>query len=201
MILLILFVIILCIFILVYSIEIKLEIINFLIIWPKLHNSVNKDGKVQLKIILFKMIKIAEIDLKNINVKNKIILKNMEQKFKTYKLNIEDIKLLRNIEYKIERLNLKMNLGIEDSAITALGIGMIYTIISNIINKKIRKSIDINYEINPIYKNKNMLEIRLDSIIVFNLQKTIRLIFFTIKGGKERNVRSSDRKSYAYSDE
>ena len=62
--------------------------------------------------------------------------------------------------------DLKINIGTEDSAITAILTGILSIILGNIIKKP-------KYQIIPIYENKNVLEIKLDGIFYINLMQYI----------------------------
>ena len=73
---------------------------------------------------------------------------------------------LKNINLEINEINLKINIGTEDSAITAILTGILSIILGNIIKKP-------KYQIIPIYENKNVLEIKLDGIFYINLMQYI----------------------------
>ena len=188
--------------IIILSLNIKFEIKNLKINIPKNQNKItNKESKVYLKIYTLKKIKIAEFNLKKIDFKDEKIRNKLQKQLEKNSLNLDTIKLLRSIDYIVEKLNLSINIGTEDSAITAISVGIFYTIISNFLNRKVRDLNEIKYKIKPIYNNKNMLYIELDSIITLKFENIINIIKFFKKGSAYKNDRPSNRKSYAYSNE
>ena len=185
-----------------FSLSIKFEIENLKIILPKNQKKItNKNNKVSLKIYVLKKIKIVEFDLKKIDFKDEKVRNKLQKQFKDNNLNLDTIKLLRSIDYIVEKMNLNISIGIEDSAITAISVGILYIVISNFLNKKVKNLSEIKYNINPIYKDKNFLDIELDSIITLRSENIINIIKFLKKGSAYKNDRSSNRKSYAYSNE
>ena len=85
---LIIFSIIFFLLLILMSINVKIEIENLKFIVPKINGRyTNKDSKILLKIYILKKIKIAEINLKKINLnnekfKNKIQSQIKQEKFK-----------------------------------------------------------------------------------------------------------------------
>ena len=99
------------------------------------------------------------------------------------------------------RLNLKIYIGVEDAALTAISTGTIHGVISNFLRGKVKNIKYIKYEVNPIYQGKNILKIEIDSIITLKMENIIDIIRFMKKGRVKKNGRSSNRRSYAYSNE
>ncbi|MBR0427584.1 MAG: DUF2953 domain-containing protein [Clostridia bacterium] len=183
-----------------FSIDLKLEIENLRIELPK-NKITNKDSKISLKIYILNKIKIAEINLKKIDLKSDKVKSRLQKQFKGNKFNLDTIKLLNKVNYIIEKLNLKVYIGTEDAAITAIGVGIGYTIVSNFISGKILGYENIEYEIFPIYQNKNILKLELDSIITLKMENIIDIIKLIKKGRVDKNGRTSNRRAYAYSNE
>lgn len=185
-----------------FSLDIKFEIENLKINLPKFQKKItNNDSKVSLKIYILKKIKIAEINLKKIDFKDEKVKNKIQKQLGKNNLNLDTIKLLKNINYIVEKLKLIINVGTEDSAITAISVGIIYTVISIFLNKKVKDLREIKYEIKPIYNNKNMLDIKLDSIISLKFENIINIIRLLRKGSEEKNVKSSNREYHAHSNE
>ena len=185
-----------------FSLNIKFEIENLKIILKKNQEKItNKNNKVSLKIYVLKKIKIVEFDLKKIDFKDEKVRNKLQKQLKDNNLNLDTIKLLRSIDYIVEKMNLIISIGTEDSAITAISVGILYTVISNFLNKKVKDIGEIKYNINPIYKDKNLLDIELDSIIVLKFENIINILRFLRKGSVKKNVRTSNREYYAYSNE
>ena len=137
-----------------------------------------------------------KIDLKSDKVKNRL-----QEQFKGNKLNLDTIKLLNKVNYIIEKLNMKVYIGIEDAAITAISTGVGYIFLSNFIREKISNYNNIEYEIIPIYQNKNIFYLELDSIITLKMENIIDIIKLLKKGRVDKNGRTSNRRAYAYSNE
>ena len=202
MILLLVFTIIFVLLKIFFSISIKLEIENLKIVLPNNKRKItNNDSKVLLKVYIFEKIKITEFDLKKIDLKNQIIKNRLQKQIEGNKLNLNTVNFLINTNYIIEILNLEVFIGTEDAAITAIGVGTGYAIISNLLKKKFLDYRNIKYEILPIYKNKNIFKLELDSIITLKMENLIDIIRFMKKGRVKKNDRSSNRRSYAYSNE
>ena len=185
-----------------FSINVKLEIKNLKIVLPKNQNKItNKNNKVSLKIYVLKKIKIAEINLKKIDLKSYKVKKRIQKQFDENKLNLDTIKLLNKVNYIIEKLDLKVYIGTEDPSITAIGVGVGYIIVSNFIGGKTISNKNIDYKIFPIYQNKNIFKLELDSIITFKMENIIDIIKLLKKGRVDKNDRASNRRAYAYSNE
>ena len=185
-----------------FSLSVKFEIRNLKINLPKKQDKItNKESKVNLKIYILKKIKIAEFNLKKIDFKDEKVKNKLQKQFNENNLNLDTIKLLKSVDYIVEKMDLNICIGLEDSEITAISVGVIYIIISNFLNRKVKDIDNIKYNINPIYSDKIFLEIKLDSIIALKFESIINIIRFLRKGSGYKNVRSSNRKSYAYSNE
>jgi len=202
MIIFLIFALILILLKIFFTINIKLEIENLKIYLPKYQNKItNQNSKISLKIYILKKIKIAEINLKKIDLKSDKVKDKLQKQFEGNKFNLDTVKLLSKVNYIIEKLNLKVYIGTEDAAITAILTGIGYTIISNFISGKITKNKNIEYEIFPIYQNKNILKIELDSIITLKMEKIIDIVKLIKRGRVDKNGRTSNRRAYAYSNE
>ena len=185
-----------------FSINIKLEIKKLKISLPKNQEKItNEDNKISLKIYVLKKIKIAEFNLKKIDLKSDKVKNRIQKQLEGNKFNLDTIKLLNKVSYMVEKMNLKICLGVEDAAITAISVGIGYTFISNFISGKISNYDCIKYEINPIYRNKNILKLELDSIITLKMENIIDIVKLFKKGRVDKNGRTSNRRAYAYSNE
>ena len=105
---------------------------------------------------------------------------------------IELIKGLKDFDFEIVKADLKVKIGLQDSALTAILVGIIASILGIILKKQ-------KFEILPVYQDKNILNIKLNGIFRVNL---IHYIYINILKGRDKNERkSSDRRTYVYSDE
>lgn len=129
---------------------------------------INKDSKIIVYLLIFKKIKLFKKDVKSID-KNKIkIPQNM-------KIKIDYKEVLQNIDVDVEQINLNVQLGTQDAALTAILTGIIAAGLGVILRKP-------KYEVIPIYSDKNFLKIKLDCIIsVYLMQYIYKLISNKIK--------------------
>lgn len=198
---LIIFSIIFFLLLILMSINVKIEIENLKFIVPKINGRyTNKDSKILLKIYILKKIKIAEINLKKINLNNEKFKNKIQSQIKQEKFNINAINFFKNNNYILEKMNLKIIVGTEDAAITAIAVGIISSLISIFFHNKI---FDINkqkYEVLPIYENKSILKIEFDGIFTFKIANIIDMAKY-LKRRVDKNDRTSNRRAYAYSNE
>ena len=139
--------------------------------------------------------------MKKIDLRSDKVKKRIQKQFDENKLNIDTIKLVSKVNYIIEKLYLKVYIGTEYPSITAIGVGVGYTIVSNFIGGKTISNKNIDYKIFPIYQNKNIFKLELDSIITFKMENIIDIIKLLKKGRVDKNDRASNRRAYAYSNE
>lgn len=162
----------------------------------------------EIKITLYFLEKIPILWTKLDNHRVRKISSNNLQKidFSKFKGNVnfdkDVIEMIENIKIKVSKLNLRIDLGLEDVIITSYLIAFISSVIGIILPHIVEKNKinNISYIVNPIYKNKNEYHIGLDSIIRIKIVHIIIAIvcFIKKKGRDVNNERSSDRRSYAY---
>ena len=198
-------IILLLIFTILLLSKLQIEIKNFKI-GNKEENKGRIKDKYEIKITLYFLEKIPILWFKLNNKRirkisnskqlEKINLKAIE---KNIKINKETIKVIKNMKIKISKLNLRIDLGTEDSILTSYVIAFIASIIGIILPHIVQKNKmkDCKYIVNPIYKNRNIYHINLDSIISFKIVHIIYSMFF-IKKGRDENGRTSNRRTYAY---
>ena len=198
---LIIFSIIFFILLILMSINVKIEIENLKFIVPKINGRyTNKDSKILLKIYILKNIKITEINLKKINLKNEKFKNKIQEQIKQEKFNINIINFFKNNNYILEKMNLKIIIGTEDAAITAIGVGIIASFISIFLKDKINNLNKQKYVVLPIYENKNIVKIEFDGIFTFKIANIIGMAKY-LKRRVDKNDRTSNRRAYAYSNE
>ena len=137
------------------------------------------------------------------NEKVKKLLKKQKNKIFMDKNNI-DKKLLKNIQdfkININEANLKINIGTETAAITALLVPLISIgIITFCVNKIKKANGKQQFEVNPVYINQNLINILFSGIFeikVLHIINTICKIKKEKRGGKDE--RTSNRRTYDYS--
>lgn len=129
---------------------------------------VNKDSKIIVYLLIFKKFKLFKKDVKSIDKRKIKIPQNM-------KIKIDYKEVLPNIDIDVEQIDLNVQLGIQDAALTAILTGIISAGLGVILRKP-------KYEVIPIYSDKNFLKIKLDCIIsVYLMQYIYKLISNKIK--------------------
>ena len=169
-------------------------------------NHVNSNYEVDFKLnILGKFtivkIKIDSKKLDKFHVKEK--LKQVDlQKFK-YKdkdnLQKRVKEVIKQIDIDLKTCNLKIDLGTENACVTSFIVPIIATVISIFIRKKIKKYENQNFIIQPIYQNRNVINIKFSGIFEIKLIHIINIIYILTKKGRVKKYeRTSNRRSYDY---
>ena len=176
-------IILLVICIIAYTSKIGIEIENLEIDTEKPSGKkINKDCKIYIFFQILGKIKLFKKNIKHIGIPNvKFQNKDIDIKFlKERDLKIDYKEILKNIEVYFEKIDLYIQIGTEDAALTAILTGIIASFLSIIIRKP-------RYEIKPRYINKNFLKIKLDCIFSVHLMQYIyKIILKKIQNlGKE----------------
>ena len=201
-----LFIIILLITILLFS-AISIQIENL-----KISNTQEKkiedNYKVRIKLLFLSKVPIFAINLNSKKMRDiysskklkKIDYKKIKSKIPN-RINI--FKLIKILQIKIKSLNLKVKIGTIDILSTSYIVGIIASIISILLcfttNKKDIKK--VYYKILPIYNQKNEYNIELNSIIQVEIVHIICSMLYIIRKGRKKDDRTSNRRTYAYSNE
>ena len=135
----------------IYTSRVGVEIKNLIINTdlPK-GDKINKESEIFIYITIFGKIKIFKNNIRNIN-KQRIKFQNKDLDIKFLKdrdIKIDYKDLLQKIDIYFDEIDLNIQLGTEDAALTAILTGIIGAILGVIIRKP-------KYEVIPIYANKN----------------------------------------------
>lgn len=154
--------------------KIRIQIVDLKFTSQKLDNRhMNKHYKFIITLCIFYNIpilklKITEKDIKKIENNEKLKQKIKQQKKEiTKKINKKSVKILKelkNIKLNIKDINLKIKLGTEDAALTAVIIPIISTVISMFLKNNITKFTNQIFSVQPVYINENIINISLDSV-------------------------------------
>ena len=147
---------------------------------------INKEYQINVFLSVFSKIKIFNKDIRKMKDQTK---KLEDEIFKKKNFKIDYKEALQNIN--IKEIDLNVQIGTQDAALTAIIVGIIASVLGILIRKP-------KYEVIPICSDKNFIKIRLDSIFTFDLVNYIYSQIFKRWGGK-KNERTSNRKSYANS--
>lgn len=153
------FILILIIGYVIYTSRIGIEVkdLNIDTEKPK-GEKIDKNSKIYVYIVIFNKIKILKKDI----MKIKEIELKMEDKFP----NINLKELVQNIEIDIIEVDLDIKISTKNAEKTAIFIGILYGILSCILRKP-------KYKISALYKNKNLLKIKLNGIFSIYLMQYI----------------------------
>ena len=168
------------------------------------------DYKITISIGTLKKIRLLHLEI----TKEKLEKFKIKDKIKTSirKLDFEKLKtssktndaktfkkIKKNIPY-IHYINLVANIGIEDAVLTSYIVAIIASILGVLLKNTIANSNGNRYIINPVYRNKNLLNLELNCIFETKLIHIIYIIYILYKKGRvNKNVRTSNRRSYGYS--
>lgn len=120
----------------------------------------------------------------------------IQRNFAQYKKQI--LNNLTNI--KISELKLKIKLGTENAFFTSMLIPIVSLFIAISLRNKLENLKKETYLIEPIYLNKNILEILISGIFEIKMIHIINIIYIlTKKEGVKKNERTSNRRPYDYS--
>lgn len=161
--------------------------------------------KVEVSLYFLGKIKWISTNLNNKKMKNmysKMQLEKIDFNKIRKDFELENLKEIKRVKPKITFLNLDINIGTEDVLITSFLVFLISTFISIILPYTIKKyeKDKYNYQIKPIYENKNVYNIKFDGIFELKMVHIINIIYiFTKKRRVEKNGQSSNRRSYGYS--
>ena len=135
---------------------------------------INEESKIYVYLLIFGKIKLFKKDVKKMKQPNlKLEKGKMDVDIKILKnveLKINYKELLQNIDRDIKEIDLKAQIGTQDAALTAILVGIASTILGIIIKKP-------KYQVYPIYSNKNVLKIKIECIIsIYLMQYIYKLI-------------------------
>ena len=154
--------------------------------------------------IRFFNIEITKEKLEKLKIKDKIRI-NLD-KIDFYKLkensNIEFRSLRKIMKYipQIEYIDLTANIGLDDAILTSYIVAVVASIIGLLLRKQMTESIENRFIINPLYLNKNLLNLELNCIFETKLIHIIYIIYILKRKRRDdKNVRTSNRRSYGYS--
>lgn len=166
----------------------------------------NNEYRAFIQLYFLNKIKILSIRINNERIRKIYSNKQIEKiDFNKIKENIpinrDTLSILKKLKLEIEKLNLKINIGIENAVLTSFIVGIMASLIGIVLPYlvKNRNNKEIKYIVEPIY-NKTQFNMHLDSIISVKIVHIIYILYQLVKKGKgEKNERTSNRRSYDYS--
>ena len=191
------------IFFLLFS-TIKIEIRNFKLSTEKYKGrTLNKDYK-----LIISLIRIIQLNLININIDRsrleKLKLNINKINFQSFNIdNAIDVKTFKDVKKyapKIKKIKLLIDIGTEDAIVTSYAVVVISSLLGILLRKPLENCINNNFTINPLYINKNILNLELNCIFETKLIHIIHIIYILNKKRRDdKNGRTSNRRTYGYS--
>lgn len=156
------------------------------------------------RLTIFKL-KLDEKKIKKLyektNEKNDLV-----KKMENYVFTHRDIfSVLKKLKPQITKFHLDLSLGTEDAILTSFLVAGLASIISILLprcitGKNVNLEENYQYQINPIYLDKNVYKIWLNCIIRVKIVHIIYVIDILFKKRRdEKHERASNRRSYDYS--
>lgn len=141
---------------------------------------IDKEGKVFACLKLFGKIKVLKKEVKF--ERSKLDIKVLENQ----DFNINYKELMESIE--IEKIDLNVQIGTEDAALTAILTGIVASVLGIILRMP-------KYEVIPVFANKNFIKIKLDGIFSINLmQNIVKIISEQIKKSSQNLAKTNSKK-------
>jgi len=173
----------------------------------------NKDSKllydyeIYLNLYFFNKIKAISIKIDKekvakLDIRNKIKKINFKKVKKDMLPKDEAKEIVNKLNIELERFDFKLQIGTIDMLITTAVVTILSSGIGIFLSKIIKeyKKERYNYEIYPIYQDKNLIKIELSCIIKVKMVHIISIIYLLLKKRRvEKNERASNRRAYDYS--
>lgn len=184
-----------------------LALSNIQIELKQLHISNNK-GKLKFKvilnlsIILFNRLKIIKLSIDNKKIIK--ILKSGKINFTNVNISKESKKIIKNFLRSdaviIENLNITGYFSTFNNVLSGIIFSISNALIPILISKKINGK--YNNDVSFLNQNRNIINISINCIISIKIVNIINTLYLLKKkGGSDKYGKSSDRRSYAYSNE
>lgn len=147
------------------------------------------------KIKIFKL----KINPEKINLKEKIDFDKLKNELPK---KVETKKIIQKLKIELEKIDLNIEIGTQDVLITSGIVAILGSAIGIVLGRMIKKydSDKYSYLIIPNYKNINLIKVSANCIVKVKMVHIISIIYFLlIKRRKNKNERTSNRRSYEYS--
>ncbi len=192
-------------FIMFFS-KIQIEIDNFKFC-SNSKRHLNKDYEIIVKLYvlgLFPILKIPITKTKLEKIKLKEKIKNIDFKAieENPRLNKKIIEAIKSFKFSILHCNLYIEIGTENAGLTSIIVPAISTIISIILRKKVKKVKKQKFIVQPIFQNRNLVNLSFTGIFEIKISHIINIIYRFYKKEKEgvkEYERTSNRGAYDYS--
>lgn len=192
--------------VILYFTRIKIQIINFRFNSERKRH-LNKDYEIIFRFCIFAVIPILKIritkaKLEKMKLKEKIERINFAEIERKIPFNKETIQTIKKLDISIKKINLYMDIGTESVTLTSLIVPIISTILAIMLHKKIKRFENQTFIMNPIYQNRNLVNLSVSGIFEIKLSHIIKSIYILNKKekkGVKEYERTSNRRPYDYS--
>ena len=198
-----LFVVLVSILILIFS-KIRVRVENFRFSSMQ-DRHINKDYKIIIQLCILAKIPIVKINI----TKTKLEKLKIKEKMQKIDINVlkddkefdkKILKAIKEAKIIIKKMNLKIELGTENAALTSIIIPVISTLIAFLLKNRIKEYTSQTFVIRPIYINQNLINIAFSGIFEIKMIHIINIIYIlNKKEGEDKNERTSNRRAYDYS--
>ena len=189
--------------ILLATLKIQIQIINFKFSSQKIRK-INEDYKIIIKLIVLSKIPIFKISI----TKDK--LENLKLKEKAQKIDWQSIqnketdknilKSFKELKFDIKNINLNVEIGTENACLTSILVPAVSTVISIWLGQKVKNYENQIFIIKPVFLNQNILNILISGIFELKMKHIISMIYMlNQKEGVKEYERTSNRRAYDYS--
>lgn len=164
--------------------KIKIQIKNFEFTSEN-EKHINNNYKIIIKLYLFGKIPILKSvinneKLKKLKVSKRIKNIDLDRIELNHNFNENAINFFKNIKMQIENINLNMEIGTENAALTGIIIPIISTIIDIYLGRKVKDYKGQTFIIKPLYINKNLVNIAFSGIFEIKVIHIINIIYIAI---------------------
>lgn len=198
--------IILMIIIILTLSKIRIQIKNFSFC-SQMPRHINKDYQIIVKLYILGRIPIFKISM------TKLKLEKMQWKDKIKHIDFKALennvnwnhnlwRAIKKLKVVIKNINLQMEIGTENAALTSMIVPTISTIIAIILRKRVKDFENQIFTIRPVYQNQNLVNISVSGIFEIKMSHIINIIYILNKKekkGVKEYERTSNRGSYGYS--
>lgn len=172
------------------------------------------DYTIHFELKILRKIRILNVSITPQRIEK--IMKKFNLKEKLGQINWKDLKadlpskeqtsqIVKKLDLKLEKFQLKLELGTEDVIITSFLVMLISSVLAMLLTKAIKhyEKEKYSYEIMPIYENRNVIKLILNGKIEIGVFSIIAIVFDLIKAHKKQKVKEKkedilNKKKYSY---
>jgi len=192
------------------TIRLKIEFINVKFV-STIKEHINKDFKIKVTLYTLQKIPILKTIIDNEKISKALKNEKIDKilKIEKEKITKDNIKFEKDILGEIKKLNIELNemdlkidIGTENAAVTAFLIPVISTFIATFLSKKVTKYNKKQiFSITPVYIDQNLINIEFSGIFQIKMIHIINTICIVNKKKRkgEKDERTSNRRAYDYS--